>query len=314
MEAKDKKDPTKKAPILVKEISKVTAVQLEQILDRTLKVSRLLQSKFGSQDKFDKELKDKVKFDTYGNVSAEELESFFGDVCKDNLNKREIARKDLEGFLSSLTYNRYKMTNLNVIPQHVFSDDTQISKKIYALERPMPPPASIAEKFIEKTEGKEPVTEERMRNLIKELQHKSFENKKYIYSVFKDFDHDCDGYISYNDVKEQFKKLKISSTDAEIKRFIEMADTQQQGYLDFRNFSAVVTPNMADSMVPLERNEENDLFKRDRQNLVPNMQKIQENINYHKTFTDKFNAIKEQFVPDQNMQLSKQNTIIVHII
>ena len=38
--------------------------------------------------------------------------------------------------------------------------------------------------------------------------------------------------------------------------------------------------------------------------LVPSMGKIQENIAYHKTFTEKFNAIKEKLVPDQNMLLS----------
>lgn len=61
---------------------------------------------------------------------------------------------------------------------------------------------------------------------------------------------------------------------------------------------------MADVLVPYEKNEENDMFKRERLNLVPSMGKIQENIAYHKTFTDKFNAIKEKLVPEKNMLLS----------
>lgn len=60
---------------------------------------------------------------------------------------------------------------------------------------------------------------------------------------------------------------------------------------------------MVDSLVPLPKTED-EMFKTDRQNLVPSMGKIQENIAYHKTFTEKFNAIKEKLVPDQNMLLS----------
>lgn len=185
----------KKAQFLSKDANKVTATELEKIVDRTLKVSRLLQAKFGTQEKLDEELKGKVKFDTYGNASQPDLEAYLIEACKDNLNKREIARKDIEGFLSSLVYNKYKMTDLRSLPQQVFSDDTKISKKIYSFERPMPPPASIAESIIKGNQSEEPVSNERMRSIIKELQHKSFADKKYAYGIFKEFDHDCDGKL-----------------------------------------------------------------------------------------------------------------------
>jgi Ca2+-binding EF-hand superfamily protein len=192
-----------KRPMVLQDVQKVPANQRELIVERTLKVSRLLQAKFGSADKFEQELKDKLKFDAYGNVSAHDLEQYLVDVCKPHLVKREVGRRDLEGFLSSLLYNKYRMTNGHGLAPYVFSDDTEISKKIHTVARPMPPPASIAEKFTDKApeagvaapEGEQEGSPTRMRELLKELQQKSFADKKYIYHVFKDYDRDCDGTI-----------------------------------------------------------------------------------------------------------------------
>eukprot|EP00830_Metopus_es_P003941 TRINITY_DN13649_c0_g1_i1.p1 TRINITY_DN13649_c0_g1~~TRINITY_DN13649_c0_g1_i1.p1 ORF type:complete len:147 (+),score=26.81 TRINITY_DN13649_c0_g1_i1:263-703(+) len=124
--------------------------------------------------------------------------------AKRTSKKRDIARKDIEGMLSSLVYNKYKMTNIHTIAPFIFSDDTQISKKIHSCERPMPPPAYIAEgvtgsenKAEEKKEPESEVSNERMRSLIKDLQLKSFADKKQIFHVFREYDRDCDGYVSY---------------------------------------------------------------------------------------------------------------------
>eukprot|EP00831_Metopus_contortus_P001674 TRINITY_DN10601_c0_g1_i2.p1 TRINITY_DN10601_c0_g1~~TRINITY_DN10601_c0_g1_i2.p1 ORF type:complete len:208 (+),score=58.51 TRINITY_DN10601_c0_g1_i2:127-750(+) len=165
------------------------------IVKRTLKVSRILQARFGSVDKFNEDLKTKLEGDSYGNVAASELEKYFSDTLKDNLNKREVSRRDLEGFLSAFLYNRYKMTNVNRIAPMAFSDDTEISKKILSIERANPPPAKIAEN----TQKNEPTTvePERMRQLLKELQLKSFAQKREIFKVYREYDHDGDGYISY---------------------------------------------------------------------------------------------------------------------
>lgn len=212
--------PVDKKPMVIQNVQKVPGNQLELIVDKTLKVSRILQAKFGTAEQFDKELKAKVKFDKYGNASAADLEAYFVEVCKPNLIKREIGRRDLEGFLSSLTYNNYRMTDMHGIAPYVFSDDTEISKKIHSIHRPMPPPAALAEKFLESVKGQESAeptkpaeptaaaeaTESepreneanatRMRELVKELHQKSFADKKYIYHVFKDYDRDGDGTSS----------------------------------------------------------------------------------------------------------------------
>lgn len=118
------------------------------------------------------------------------------------------------------------------------------------------------------------------------------------------------GYVSYSDIKEQFKKLQIPATETEVKKFIELADTKKQGYLDFRSFADIITNNMVEKMVPLPGDEETYLYKRDRVNLIPNASKIEENLRYHKTFTNKFNEIKDTLIPDKNMLLSTLEQIL----
>ncbi len=197
-------------PILIRDVQKVPENQLQQIIDRTLKVSRILQGKYGSKEKFDKELRDKIGSDAYGNIAESDLERHIIEACKDNLVKREISRKDVEGFLSSLVYNKYKLTSISAIAPHVFSDGILMSRKIYEVHRAQPPPASIAENFnraaqtytegfLRATGGKSldsAVPDARMREMLQEVQDKTFANKRYLYQIFKEYDRDSDGIPS----------------------------------------------------------------------------------------------------------------------
>ena len=297
--------------IRIYDVQKVPVSQLSHILDRTLRVSRMLQAKYVSAEQFDKDLKEKVKFDQHGNVEAQHLENYLIDVCKDQLTKRELNRNDLEGFLSSLVYNKYKTTDGNALAQFVFSNDIEISKKIHSVQRPMPPPAEASGAYSlnsspnpESPTAAAKVSDERMRDIIKELQLKSFADKKLIYQIFKDYDRDGDGYVSYSDIKEQFKNLKIPVNESETRKFIELIDSSKKGYLDFRNFASVVTQNMAEQLVPLPNDSETYLYKRDRINVIPNGDKARENIMYHTTFNSKFAELRDKLLPDKNLLLS----------
>jgi len=300
-----------KKPFLIKDIQKVPENQLQHIIDRTLRITRLLQTKYKSKEDLDKDMNEKIQPDSNGNVHAENLQKYFIDVCKNELDTRVISRKDLEGFLSSLVYNKYQMTNHKEIAPHVFSDNTQILKKIYSLQRPGPPPQEIATNFLKTvtkmqnlSETLPPVDNKRMRDLLSEIQDKTFADKKHLYHIFKDYDNDKDGYISYNDIKDQMKKLKVNLNDNELKQFIDYVDPLKKGFLDFNTFSTSITKTMADKLAPLPNTEENYLFRRTRQNLAPNREKLEENIKYHKTFLDKFNEIKNKFAPSKNEFIS----------
>jgi len=281
---------------------KVPVNQLSKIVLKTLKVSRILQSKYGSKENFDKDIKEKLQSDEYGNTSAEQLENYLLNVCKDHLTKREVDRADLEGFLSSLVFNRYRTTDIRSLAPYVFSDDTQISKKIYSLQRPMPPPKELS--GANQKIDTENITDSRMREILKDLEIKSFADKKRMYAVFKDYDKDGDGYISYNDVKEQFKNLKVSATEPEIRRFMDLVDSKKVGYLDFNSFASAITQNMTENLLPLPKDSEDYIYKKDRQKLVPNGDLVKEQYDTAKAFTTKFKEVRDKFLPDKNLILS----------
>ena len=110
----------KKGSLNLYEVQKVPQNQLEKIYERTMKINRILQVKYSNVNEFEKDLKGKVKFDNLGNADKEDLQQYFIDACMDNLKKRAITRRDLEGFLSSFSYNRHNKTDINRIPDDIF--------------------------------------------------------------------------------------------------------------------------------------------------------------------------------------------------
>jgi Ca2+-binding EF-hand superfamily protein len=289
------------------DIQKVPSHQLERIFTKTLKVTRILQAKFKTSESLATDLKGKVNADINGNIKSKDFEDYLLNTCKEELKKRKLSRRDLEGFLSSFVYSVHKTTDVNAVAPLVFSDDTQISAKIHSLQRALPPPMNVAQSQDSKSvsELSNPVSQIRIREVIIELQEKSFEDKKYLYQVFRDYDRDGDGYISHDDIKKQFKNLHVKATEEEVNRFIELVDPSKKGYLDFPSFSWKVSPNMVESLAPLENTLENNLFRRYRQNLVPNRLKLEENIEYHKTFANRFLEIRNKFLPETDSIFSK---------
>ena len=284
--------------INVFDIQKVPVNQAEQIMARSLKVSRLLEAKYKTRENFDKNLKENVKSDKHGNVASDDLANYLMSICKDELTRKELNEKDLEGFLSSLDYNKHKTTDINLIAPIVFSDEGHIPYRIGNLKRTMPPP----DKFLQNNrceKNLEKINNARMREVIKDLQLKTFSDKTHKLDIFREYDHDGDGYVSHKDIKDQFRKLKVNANDGEIAKFIELADPSNKGFIDLKDFSSLVTPNMVEHLVPVPADEENYLFRRDRLNLVPNKEKINENLIYQKTFCGKYKSIIDRLSPDK---------------
>jgi len=285
------------------DIQRVSSDQLEKIFAKAVKVSRVLQAKFKTSESLGNDLKGKLNADINGNIKSKDFENYLLNICKEELKKRELSRRDLEGFLSAFVYSVHKTTDINAIAPLVFSDVTQISAKVHSLQRALPPPMSIIQSQDVKSasELSEPVSQIRIREVIIELQEKSFDDKKFIYQVFRDYDRDGDGYISHDDIRKQFKNLHVKATEDEVNKFIELVDPGKKGYLDFLNFSLKISPNMVESLAPLENTLENNLFRRYRQNLSPNRLKVEENIEYHKTFANRFLEIRNKFLPEADL-------------
>jgi Ca2+-binding EF-hand superfamily protein len=66
-----------------------------------------------------------------------------------------------------------------------------------------------------------------------------------MFSIFRSFDKDGDGYVSYGDFEDQLNSLKINTSKAETASIMKLLDKDSKGYFDFRSFSQVITPNMS---------------------------------------------------------------------
>lgn len=166
-----------------------------------VKVNRLMRSKFASRDAFDKALYEKADTDKNGNLSVEEFKAFVIETCREDLMTRKISKQDVEGFLSSFVYNRHGATDIKKVTPLVWEQDPQ---KFNALSntqvRAVAPPAIINQELQDQeVDSAQAPSAKRLRDLLVEIEDKTFESKPKKFKFFREIDHDKDGFISYKD-------------------------------------------------------------------------------------------------------------------
>ena len=131
------------------------------------------------------------------------------NICEADIIGQKVFKKDIEGFLSAFNYNNYGATNLNSISNMIFTRDDVIPDKLAERVRPNPPPNDV-NKEIPTTDLGDPHNS-RIRSLIGEMEDKVFDGKVKLYHIFKKFDKDCDGYVSYEDFEKCLKSIKVNA-------------------------------------------------------------------------------------------------------
>lgn len=130
--------------LVIVDSSKVPASKLEQIERHLVKVNRHLQDKFGSQQKFDKFLREKIDLDKNGNIDVEEMKILMRETCQEELLQRKLTKRDLEGFLSAFKYNMHGATDIGKVAQIVFEPNAnKLSLELAGRVRTNPPPAFV---------------------------------------------------------------------------------------------------------------------------------------------------------------------------
>ena len=115
--------------------------------------------------------------------------------------------------MSAFNYNTYGATNVNNISNLVFTRDDLIQDKLAQRERPNPPPCELNKDIpLPADDPHNP----RIRNLLNQMEDKVFDGKVKLYHVFKKFDKDCDGYVSYEDFEKCLQSIKINASKNEI--------------------------------------------------------------------------------------------------
>ena len=107
-------------------------------------MNRFLQEKFKSQASFEKYLREKIDADKNGNISVDEMKNMISETCDEEVTKRRLTKKDLEGFLSSFKYNVHGATDITTIAPLVFERDAnKLALALSCNKRTNPPPATI---------------------------------------------------------------------------------------------------------------------------------------------------------------------------
>lgn len=224
---------------------------MEQIERRLIKVNRHLKSKFGSAEALEKHLREKVDSDKNGTLSVDEFKGFLVNTCSEELVNRRLQKADIEGFLSAFVYNSYGGTDLKSVAPIVFEKDaTKLTTRLNGSFRANPPPVwtneGIPDAAVLNNGAADEGQARRLRNLLREIEDKTFEGKFRMYDVFKKIDSDKDGFISYKDFENHLNKTKVSASSEDVASLMKnVLDRDGDGYIDFKTFQKTFGQNMS---------------------------------------------------------------------
>ena len=87
------------------------------------------------------------------------------------------------------------------------------------------------------------------------MEDKVFNGKVKLFQVFRQFDKDKDGYISYDDFHQCLQSIKVAADGKEVASMMKLIDTANQGYLTFTQFQQVFSPSMSDKLVNIAQSD-----------------------------------------------------------
>jgi len=123
-------------------------------------------------------------------------------TCKDELINKRLNKKDIEGFLSAFVFNQYGNTARGELSNIVFANDNYISKKLQHRIRGNPPPPDVNGELDLYEVNEQTTHNYDIENVLKQMEDKIFNGPTKIYQVFKNFDKDGDGFVSYTDFED----------------------------------------------------------------------------------------------------------------
>jgi len=173
----------------------------------------------------------------------------------------------VEGFLSGFIYNRHGATDINNVVPLIYSEDSNVEKLLAKRDRAVAPPSYINEDLENIEVSQEDIHTNKIKDMMRSLEDHAFEGKNKQFQVFRSFDKDGDGYISYKDFEERVKEAKIHASKKELACMLKMLDKDNKGYIDFKSFQCHFGPNM-NSLIKVPENELH------LPNLVPNKAKL----------------------------------------
>lgn len=136
-----------------------------------------------------------------------------------------------------------------------------------------------------------------IKRLVNEIEDKVFNGKVKLYDVFKKFDKDNDGYVSYDDFEKCLKSIKVQASKEEISCVMKLIDKNDNGYLNFTEFSKTFSPTMSENLVSVPMR---DTY---HNNLYPSREVNQKNAMNQSKMQETQKDIRNGFQPDFDTKL-----------
>lgn len=186
-------------------------------------------------------------------------------------------------------------TDISSIAPLVFEKDTnKLALALSCHKRTNPPPANVNEELGGETgDISDEQTARRLRGILGQIENVSFcSGKPRAFEIFRAYDTDGDGFVSYKDFEAHLLKNKIFASKGDISLLMKnVLDTDGNGYIDFSTFKQKFGPNMSRLItVP-----ENELHL---PNLVPNKDKLNEYGQRSSNVRQSVYKVRENFQPE----------------
>lgn len=137
----------------------------------------------------------------------EDLKNFVLHTLKDDIISKKVTKRDVEGFLSSFIYNTYGETDHSGIAKHIFTRENIADSKLNHRVRGNPPPADTMGEFDLYEINEDDIHNHRIKEILTQIEDKVFDGPTKMHQVFRKFDKDGDGYVSYIDFEDTIKAL-----------------------------------------------------------------------------------------------------------
>ena len=99
-----------------------------------------------------------------------------------------------------------------------------IPDKLAEVKRANAPPSDLSKNIdISGIDAQQPHNP-RIRQLLNQMEDKVFDGKVKLYHVFKKFDKDGDGYVSYEDFENCLKSIKVEASKDEMGQMLKLID------------------------------------------------------------------------------------------
>ena len=140
---------------------------------------------------------------------------------------------------------------------------------------------------------KDEATARRLRKLLTDIEDSAFcGGKPRAFQIFKTFDVDGDGFVSYKDFEAHLTKNKIFASKEDVSLLMKnVLDTDGNGYIDFGTFKDKFGPNMS-RLVTVKENELH------LPNLCPNKDKLNEYGQKQSGLRTSINLVRKSFQPE----------------